>query len=222
MLDPQALLGFLALGAAGSVHCMGMCGGFALSVAAAAGPGRKRALGHALLFGVGKALTYVILGLVLSLGVAALTESGADAGFAPARTIAAWIAGLVLILFGASWAGLLPRRVEGRLPRGATHFLTRASSAMRALGGPAGAFGAGVVTGFLPCGLSWAALALATQVDPLTGALGLFAFGLATTPALAAFALGWGLLTPATRARAQRLLGLGIVGFGVATVLRGG
>ena len=46
------------------------------------------------------------------------------------------------------------------------------------LGGFAGAFGAGMVTGYLPCGLSWGAFVLATQVEPATAAVGLFLFGL--------------------------------------------
>ena len=57
MIEGKALAGFLLLGLAGSLHCVGMCGGFVLAVSGRTRAGR-RALSRALVFGLGKALTY--------------------------------------------------------------------------------------------------------------------------------------------------------------------
>lgn len=42
----------------------------------------------------------------------------------------------------------------------------------------------------IPCGLSWSAFALGAASEPGTAAIGLFLFGLGTTPALLAVAFG--------------------------------
>ena len=76
MPEPAALLPFVLLGLLGSVHCAGMCGGFALGVAAG-GP-RGRALGRLGLYALGKALTYAALGLLAARAAHAahVTEGG--------------------------------------------------------------------------------------------------------------------------------------------------
>ncbi len=94
-------------------------------------------------------------------------------------------------------------------------------ASVRSLGGPMGAFGTGVLTGLLPCGLSWSAFALATQVDRPTAAAGLFLFGLGTGPALLLLGLGWVTLQLRGRTLAIRLAGGVVILFGVLTILRG-
>ena len=56
MLHWHALLPFLTLGLLGAAHCAGMCGGFAVSVSLASGPGKLRALRRQLVYVTGKAL----------------------------------------------------------------------------------------------------------------------------------------------------------------------
>jgi len=226
MPSGSELAPFVALGALGSLHCAGMCGGFALGVA---GDGRARhatRLARLAVYTVGKALAYSAVGLALALGAEGLTRRGAAADAESLRAIQtalAWVAGAVVAACGLSAMGLaLPRRRLG--PRG-----TRVLRAVQRLGRgldelprPLHGFAVGFATGFLPCGLSWSAFALASQVSPPAAAAGLFLFGLATGPVLVAVgALRW--IAPfGLRRLARRLVGPALVGLGLLTVARGG
>ncbi|MFN7147595.1 MAG: sulfite exporter TauE/SafE family protein, partial [Myxococcota bacterium] len=86
-------------------------------------------------------------------------------------------------------------------------------------GGPLAHFGFGVVSGLLPCGLVWSALALAVAAGtPLLGAAGMAAFFAGTLPALAVASVALRRLTtarPWTRtvmAAAVLAAGLGSIG----------
>jgi len=227
---------FLLLGLLGSAHCAGMCGGFAVSVALGAGASRARALWRTLAYLLGKALTYAVLGLVAARAMHLLTHAGAGlAGSTPgadaaaletARRFLAWIAGFVCLLLALSALGLplFPRAWRARLagPGERPRLLGLVFDSARALPGSARSFGIGLGNGLLPCGLSWAALALAAGSRPATAALGLFAFGLATAPVLLATALSGHLLPLALRARLRPVGALLLIVFAVLTVARGG
>jgi len=232
------VLPFLALGALGAAHCAGMCGGFALAVSAASPAGRGRALRRQLAYVLGKALTYALLGLLAARAGHLLVAGGAEIadpgpeGRAAAldgfRRALAWVAGGAMVLLGLSAAGLfaplaplapLAARAGASRPASGAR---RVLAGVRALPGSAGAFGTGLLTGLLPCGLSWGALALATTVTPLSAALGLFAFGLATAPVLIAVGLGWHGLSVRFRRFALAAAGPLLIVFGVLTAMRGG
>jgi len=231
------LLPFVALGLLGSLHCAGMCGGFALAVSLAAGPGRRRALTAALLYLLGKALTYAVLGALAARAVLAAAHGGArllggerehaELALALQRG-AAWISGALFVLFALFAFGLAPRgfasgmtggpvdAVRGRA-RAALAFL---AEQVRSLPGRGRGFYTGLVNGLLPCGLTWSALALAAGGGPVRGALGLFLFGLATAPALVAVGLSGRALGAAHRRRWLRLAAPLALAFGVLTILR--
>jgi sulfite exporter TauE/SafE len=150
------------MGLVGSLHCVGMCGPFALACS-----GRPS---HVLSWQAGKIGTYAALGAVA--GVTGATLPGP-----------AWIPQLVsaglIIWFGAAMAGLLPEPAV-HLP-GLTRFASQA--ARKGDLGSRALFGA--ANGLLPCGLVYAALGLAVASgDPATGALAMIAFGLGTAPLL--------------------------------------
>ncbi len=201
------LLGFL-----GGLHCLGMCGGLAAAVGSLPG-GRRRFLLHYGLYQGGKAWTYVFLGALAGhLG----ERAGALAGSAVART--AWVlAALVLAAAALRFLGLaLPAAARFRLPPGLGSLLGRLRRGLASLPPAAAALGTGLVNGFLPCGLTGAALLLAAAAGGAArGALLLLAFGLGTVPWLLLPALGaWrgaGLQTPWLR-RAAGLLLLGLAG----------
>ncbi|MFT7539149.1 MAG: sulfite exporter TauE/SafE [Gammaproteobacteria bacterium] len=217
-----SLSAFLILGLVGSFHCAGMCGGFAAAVAMASGTTRRRLLLDQAVFAFGKALTYVVLGLALR---TILHDSVHASGIALLQRGLSVFAGAVLVLGGFKLMGLIPSLGTNRLTRTLIATFSRAQSAARALGGTAGAFGAGLLTGFLPCGLSWSAFALATQVRPGVAIIGLFLFGLGTSPALALTALGarrvlgW---SPKHRIIGARVAGALLILFGLMTAMRGG
>lgn len=230
MSELAALVPFAALGLAGALHCVGMCGGFAVAVAARArGRGARVSLDQAA-YAVGKAASYATLGaLAAGAGHAAVHATGgalegplASRSMETARAALAWVAGLSFVALGLSSLGLFHAPNGSRLwQRGAGWIRARFADAF-AMGGTTGALGAGLLNGLLPCGLSWAALALAATLDPVHAMLGMFTFGLATTPALAATGFGWALVGARRRALAARLLGPLFLVFGVWTLARGG
>ena len=234
----QELLPFVLLGALGSMHCVGMCGGFALSaVRGCAGSCRgANSLPAIALFGLGKALTYGVLGValaqVLGLGAAAGSELfDASAGgttrasgwhlVAPALVV---LAGLFLVASGLHQLGLWSWPARWSVLRRPIAALQRMLAPLRSAGGRGdaytGAFATGVLTGLLPCGLSWSAFVLAATRPTMEAGLGLFAFGFSTVPALAAFALGWQFFSVRVRSHGMRLSGVLLIAFGLLTLSR--
>ncbi len=217
---------FLALGLLGAAHCAGMCGGFAIAVSSRPSGARARSAtaSDVLAFATGKATTYAVLGAAVALAATRLAAS--DARLHAWRETCAWIAGAVLVLHGLALVGLrLPRvrrsaRVAALRGRVAKR-LGPALAAVRALPGYAGPFGVGAFTGLVPCGLSWSAILLGAALTPERAAVGLFVFGLATTPALLGVALGWSALSARHRRLASTALGPLLVVFGALTILRG-
>lgn len=215
-----SLATFLVLGLAGSVHCAGMCGGFALAVAAAPAARRRRILARELVFVTGKAVTYAMMGAGVALAGARAASWG---GLQDLRAVAAWLAGGALVLAGLALSGLhLPRPP---LPAGASRAVGELARTWRGVLGAegyVGPLGAGLLLGFLPCGLSWSALLLAATMPAPTAGAGLFLFGLGTAPVLVGAGLGWRALEARHRRVAARALGPLLVVLGLYTGLRGG
>ncbi|MHB1192831.1 MAG: sulfite exporter TauE/SafE family protein [Longimicrobiales bacterium] len=155
-------------GLVGSPHCIGMCGSFALACG-----GR---VSHTAAWHAGRTLTYAFLGAL----------AGLVGHLVPGPLwVATVLSALLIVWFAAGLAGLVPEP-SLKIP-GLTQLATRA--AVR--GDLPSRFLFGVATGFLPCGLIYATLGIAVASgDALTGALAMAAFGLGTTPLLAAFGLG--------------------------------
>ncbi|HET7883680.1 MAG TPA: sulfite exporter TauE/SafE family protein [Acetobacteraceae bacterium] len=184
------LLGLFLAGAGGStMHCVPMCGGFVLGQAAdraARLPAAQLCEWHRVRNGV--LLPYHLGRLTIYAGLGAL--GGAVISRLPWFAVAS--ACLLLIgafLFLAHVAHILPGLQ--RAPAAWTRTVARMA---RHSGG---GYLLGIVLGFLPCGLLYAALATAAAAGtPLLGALGMLVFGLGTVPALvivgvAGQAAGW-------------------------------
>lgn len=158
---------FLA-GLVGSLHCIGMCGGFAV---ACGGRARDTLLWHA-----GRTATYALLGALAGAFGSLISGPG-------------WVVGilstLLILWFAAGLAGLVPEP-HVSLP-GVKHLTTNLARRTNMVA----RFGFGMATGFLPCGLVYASLGIPVAAsDPLVGALAMTAFGVGTMPALTAVALG--------------------------------
>ena len=163
--------GILAAALAGIIatpHCAAMCGGFATACG-------KHTRGM-MAWHTGRLGTYALLGVV----------AGAFGRVLPGPAwLPAALSAVLLTWFAASFAGLVPQP-SARLPG-----LTRAASWLLRREGvlPRVAFGA--LNGLLPCGMVYAALALAVAAgSPEIGALTMVAFGLGTVPGLSVLALG--------------------------------
>ncbi|EPY03194.1 sulfite exporter TauE/SafE family protein [Magnetospirillum fulvum] len=169
----------------GFIHCGGMCGPLVLAQVMAgiravpAGPGAelRRLAGAALLpYHFGRVLTYAALG----------AGAGAVAGLVRDLPLFRWVA-VALLLLAALLLGLQawPRRGRGDFGGRGVAGLGRLVQPLFAA--PTGWRGVllGLLLGFLPCGMVYAALAAAAAAgDPLLSAAAMLAFGIGTMPVL--------------------------------------
>ncbi len=204
------------LTAAASMHCVGMCGGFVIAIAAP--PGRSPAMIFLdqLLLHVGKATSYGFLGALAGNAGAAITSSSALAWGGRTLGLAA---GLAILLGGLSLLGL------GRLTHGGGWLSKLWAGVMgrlissRQLGS---SLVLGLVMGFLPCPLIYAGLgAAAATTSPLKGLAIMAGVALGTVPALAVVAAFGSVIPLAFRRHMARAAGVMLVVAGALTVARG-
>lgn len=174
------LVAALVMGLLGSAHCIGMCGGFAAACA--------RPRWSVLLWNAGRLTTYAALGAI----------GGVAGGAVPGpRWMPIVISLALLVWFAAALAELVPQ------PKFAVPGLVRAGAMLARREGPLERYLFGIATGLLPCGMVYAALALAIAAGtPLLGAATMVAFGLGNAPVLTL--LGAGVQRLAARGLWQR------------------
>jgi sulfite exporter TauE/SafE len=125
-----------------------------------------------------------------------------------------------LFWFAAGLAGLVPE------PRLSFPGLARSGWLLQAERGIGARYVFGIVNGFLPCGLVYAALGVPVALAaPLPGALSMVAFGAGTLPLLSIAGLGLRRMTPAgltaRRVVAVLVLLIGLWSIGARTGLFG-
>ncbi|OYQ34485.1 hypothetical protein CHU95_10680 [Niveispirillum lacus] len=196
--------GFL-LGLASALHCAAMCGGIAGTlVMAMAPPGDHRRQAIALLsVQLGRVVAYMLAGAVLGglgAGLYGLFDQRAAYG------VLQWAAAVTLGWIGLSLTGLAPSlalfdRVLGPIGAGLEMLRRRGLVA-----GPL----AGILWGFLPCGMVYAGLFYATLAGGARqGMLVMAGFGLGTLPAVTLAAFGYSrLLSWSRRASLRRVVGV--------------
>jgi sulfite exporter TauE/SafE len=210
-------LALLVAGLLGSLHCVGMCGGFVLALDRP-GRARWRRLGLQGAFHAGKTSTYVVLGLLVGLAGGALVGA---AWFRSAQAVLAVVAGSLMVLAGLQIAGLLAPWPAGSLFGPGSPY-DRAVRAVSNARGGTGAFAMGALTGCLPCPLVYSFLAAALAAGGALPAMGVMAvLGLASMPALLLVALAGARVGPAVRRRFVAAAGVVVAVLGVVTVLRG-
>lgn len=199
----------------GSVHCVGMCGGFVALI------GHSHRLGSIwnaqFLYLSGKTATYAALG-ALAGGIGELVSFSVS-GIQSTLSVSL---GLFIVLIGLGLCGVfrppagsarVTHRIAGRLGP----VIARLVRSNR----PASLFGLGALNGLLPCGLVYGMLAKATMTgSPLAGALTLAVFGFGTIPALLVVGRLGASFPPARRLWLQRAGGVLVIALGVLTVMR--
>lgn len=220
---PALLATAFVVGLLGGVHCMAMCGGVVAALgmrAPVGGPAGRRGVLRQLGYNAGRMATYAGLGAAAgALGALGLTTPEAR----PVQIFLLAAANAIVVLLGLSVAGL----------PGAARFLEKAGNlvwrAVRRLGGRiapadsmAGAVAAGLVWGFLPCGLVYGVLATAVAAGSAArGALVMAAFGAGTLPNLLAAGLAAETLRRLVRGPRVRLAaGAAIVAIGLIGLAR--
>lgn len=233
-MDGISLLPVFIVGLAGSVHCVGMCGGivgafsmaparaatFPVAVvslpAARAGGGALRVLAY----NTGRIASYASAGAIaggLAGGVRTL------AGMSALQTGGYLAANLVLILLGlyltGAWSALAS--VE-RLGQGLWQRLRPLTSPILALDESVRMLALGALWGWLPCGMVYSALMVAMLAgSPAGGAMVMAAFGLGTLPMLLALGMAGDRLRRWLQQRAVRVAGgVVVLGFGILGLAR--
>ncbi|WP_201525984.1 sulfite exporter TauE/SafE family protein [Psychrobacter frigidicola] len=177
------LVAALLMGFFGSPHCLGMCGGlvaaFGLSMKDAS-PAKRRAL--IATYHLGRLLSYASLGLI-----AGLIGTTVLAPMMVGNNIPRILLGLVLVFVGMTMLGAPFLTKLEHVGMRFWQVLAPLRKKVFPLTTFPRALTAGLLWGFLPCGLVYGALLIAVVGhDPLTGAVLMFAFGLGTVPMLVA------------------------------------
>lgn len=202
-------------GLLGSSHCIGMCGGFAVMIGADQ-PSSRRNLNVQLAYSLGRVSTYAFLGALAGWLGMALTGDHRALRSAPAALCL--LAGLFLIVEGLAAAGFRIGRVSSAA---GCPFSSQFASLLRG-GRLEHAFAAGILTGFLPCGLVYAFLALAGSTGSVGWGVAVMAvFGLGTLPLMLLTGVGAALLSSVTRRRMMHWSAWCVVVTGLLTVVRG-
>ncbi len=184
------------LGLVSSIHCVQMCGPIVLSYSLpVAGADRRQVTLAHLSYNMGRVTTYAVLGALAGAAGGAIGLATRLAGIAHGGRIAA---GIAMIAAGVYLSGIVRPSglvridspgIGARLARVGRRFMLSVR--------PSSKFRLGLLLGFLPCGLVYAALLKAVDAGTAWGgALTMLAFGLGTSLALgatglASTAFGW-------------------------------
>ena len=206
-MDPylQLTLGavFLA-GLSGGAHCAAMCGPL-IGIACGRSSGGRSWIGRALAYNGGRIASYATAGAVTgALGGAGLAMRGTPL----IQQTMLLAMSLSMLLFAAYVAGLAPfvRAVE-RAGAAAWRHLAPATRRFLPVDSAGRAFGAGLVFGWLPCGMVYVALMAAlASAHPVHGALVMVVFGLGTVPNVLAISAWFRGATALAGKRAARWL----------------
>jgi sulfite exporter TauE/SafE len=224
------LLPVFVVGLAGSVHCVGMCGGIVGALSGASAP-RARSIPIVALhtgtqtlniaaYNAGRIVSYMLAGAIaggLAGGAASLARVTAW------QTVGYWLANLMLIALGLylmdAWHGL------ARLEASGNALWRRLLPLLKPLlpaDTPLKVLGMGALWGWVPCGMVYSVLLTAAlSGSASSGAAVMLAFGLGTLPML----LTLGLLGARVRAQLQRrpvriASGLLVLAFGMLGLMR--
>ena len=213
-----SLLSALLVGLFGGVHCVGMCGGIVAAFSFRADGGKPPFRLH-LGYNVGRVLSYTLFGALAG----ALGASLNLLEIRPLQIALYVLAQAVMILLGLYLAGwnqwvLVFEKAGGAL-WSRVQPLFRKLLPVRNL---PGALLAGMIWGWLPCGLVYSVLVAALAAGSASsGAALMLAFGLGTLPNLLGMAFFAQRLQPfMQRSAVRKAAGLTVAAFGVWGLIR--
>ena len=207
------LEGFV-IGFFGSLHCVGMCGPLALALPLPTNSVSQKVIG-ALLYNLGRALTYSLLGLIFGFVGAGLKHSGI-------QEIVSILCGVIMIL-----SVILPGIIK--LPKGSNKVSNSIYSSLKKKIGDSlnrrsvgNLFIIGILNGFLPCGLVYVAISKAIlSLTIQESVLSMFFFGLGTLPMMFAVAFFSDIIKSRYLHKLKAFIPVFIVILGLIFILRG-
>lgn len=189
-MNVSLLIAAVVMGFLGSPHCLGMCGGivcaFGISMQGVSATKKSWLIA---LYHAGRLMSYMLLG-----GLAGLVGTSVFMSFVQNSGISRLILGLALVFAALLMLGLPILRSIERIGLGLWTKLAPVRSKLFPLTTTPKALGAGLLWGFLPCGLVYGAMLVAVGAGTTKtamsgvgfGVLFMFAFGLGTIPMLVA------------------------------------
>ena len=213
-------LPFIFLGGLlGSAHCVGMCGGFALTIGLGA-PGFASNLARQLAYTLGRVLTYSFFGVVA--GYAGLWLSHKAGALVNVQAVLSMLAGGVLLFQGLLAQGLVPWRLGSAQGGGVSCLAGGFVGPFLRARGSLNALIAGMLTGFLPCGLVYGFLGMASSTASIVhGLLTMAAFGAGTGPIMILTGAGGSLISLGARRRLLRIAAICVMIAGLISLARG-
>jgi len=208
------ILTALIFGLVSSLHCIGMCGPIAVMLPLdRQNPARKTL--QLLSYHTGRLTAYGFLGSLFGIFGQGLYLAGMQQRLSV--VIGAFIIAIVVVPALAAKFSQMPKPVASVL----NYFKMQLGSRLRDKT-PAGLFTLGILNGFLPCGLVYAALfgALAMQ-NVITGAVYMILFGLGTIPMMAGVSLLAVKISNPVRQKMLTLVPVTATVLGVLFILRG-
>jgi uncharacterized protein len=213
MLVPALISGF-TLGAAGSLHCVGMCGPLSLALPSHhLSPARK--FFSLLLYQFGRIITYSIIGLAFGLAGRRIYMSGYQQWFSIGIGII--IAALAVMYFlhkrtvHFSFFNRFYLYVQGLIVK-----------LLRSSGGPVSFLLLGMANGLLPCGMVYIALASTLSFAEVSESTAFMAmFGAGTLPTMMLVAYAGQAIKLETRLLLRKAVPFFILSMGVLLILRG-
>lgn len=221
-MSAMLVVSALLLGLLGSSHCVLMCGGVVAMTCSALPAGRRgqpvAQLPYVLAYNAGRIASYALAGAVAGgMGATAASFAVVDRVQIVLRLAAAMLViGVGLYVAGFArpirWLELAGGPVWRRIAPIARRFVPVRT--------PLHALALGLLWGWMPCGLVYAALVAAvTSGSALAGATTMAAFGLGTLPMLLAMGSAAALVTRVVRMRPVRVVAaVALLGFGVFQV----
>jgi len=191
-----------------SLHCVGMCGGIMLSQSLSKeSKNRFEAIRPALLYNIGRVISYTILGGLIGALGSVFTLSIA------AKAAVQIFAGAFMIIMGLNMAGFSAfRKFQIRLPQFACKAKSKSGSPLIV----------GLLNGLMPCGplQTMQLFALGTG-SAAKGALAMFVFSIGTVPLMLTFGALSGLLSKGYTKKILKFSGVLIIVLGLIMGNRG-
>ena len=221
MIDISAYFAIALVGLLGGVHCFAMCGGIVgaltLGLPREISGRFSRLWPYLLAYNGGRIVSYTIIGMLAGALGGAASLLADQHSLMVLRTLAATVMITLGLYMTGLWSGITV------LERGGAVLWRQIAPLARKLmpvSSPGQAFAAGLVWGWLPCGLIYSATTWALVSGSwLQGGLLMLSFGLGTLPTLLAIGIGGASLAVwLKKPRLRVLAGIVLLLFGVWTL----
>jgi sulfite exporter TauE/SafE len=209
----EIIIAAILMGSAGSFHCVGMCGPIAIALPLGKSSWWSRS-GGALLYNLGRTITYGLLGVVFGI----IGEGFSMAGFQRWISITMGALMIASVIFPSLTHGM-------NSGSGYFSFMSSIKSRLQKLfqkQSKSSLFVIGLLNGLLPCGLVYMAIAGAIATGSVMNSVTfMLVFGLATIPMLFAVSMIGSLASSKLRTIINKLIPVIVVIVGAIFILRG-